>query len=93
MATWLRLLTVVGLLLGKTGCQMPVTAVGCSIYFSYLTLLYFITGGTSAARSTAGAFGRSLLQQQSALCGSQGYIVGQSYCVSIRKSPSLLHSA
>lgn len=59
MATWLRMLTVVGLLLG----------------------------GTSAARLTTGAFGRSLLQQpQSVMCGSQGYIIGQSYCVTIPTS-------
>ena len=41
-------------------------------------------GASSAARSTGGPFGRSL-QQVSALCGTQGYIVGESYCVTIRK--------
>ncbi|DBB11846.1 hypothetical protein WJX82_000170 [Trebouxia sp. C0006] len=48
-----------------------------------LTIVGLLLGGTNAARSTVGAFGRSLLQQQSALCGTQGYIIGQSYCVSI----------
>ena len=42
------------------------------------------TGAHCEARSTGGNIGRSLLQQ-SALCGSQGYIIGQSYCVTIGK--------
>jgi len=94
MAIWLRMLTVVGLLLGTTDCQMPITRCWMQHFTSHpLMLLSAIAGGTTAARSTVGAVGRSLLQQQSAMCGSQGYIIGQSYCVSIRKLPPPLRPA
>ena len=53
-----------------------------SVLFISLTSRHS-AGCTSASRST-GELGRSLLQQPiSANCGSQGYIVGQSYCVAI----------
>lgn len=47
-----------------------------------LAIVGVLLGAHCEARSTGGNIGRSLLQQ-SALCGSQGYIIGQSYCVTI----------
>ena len=52
------------------------------------------SGCSSAARSNE--FSRSLLQSpplQSAMCGSQGYIVGQSFCVYIRESVACAYLA
>ncbi|KAL3155164.1 hypothetical protein ABBQ32_013105 [Trebouxia sp. C0010 RCD-2024] len=46
------------------------------------TVLWASLGATTSARSLAGV--RSLLQQPvSAQCGTQGYIVGQAYCLHI----------
>ena len=87
MGYWLRMLAAVGVLLGKTYQQH------CSdlpdklrdFCLSHFAKRDGVAGASSAARSTGGPFSGRSLQQASALCGSQGYIIGQSYCVTIRK--------